>query len=90
MLTSLVSSNTLLQSDDLAAVLAMSASEHAASAIATSITELTEAGVATDRITSVLLKHFLVHFSGLQEEFEGFLAGMELDEDLALSRAREH
>jgi hypothetical protein len=67
----------------------MSACDRAGAAIATSITELSEAGVATDRMTAVLMKHFLVHFSGLQAEFEQLLGGMELDADLAPTRARE-
>lgn len=84
------SSSTLLETDDLAAVLAMAACERAASAIATSITELVDAGVATDRVTAVLLKHFFVHFGGLHEEFERFLIGIECDADLAPTRARDH
>jgi hypothetical protein len=79
----------LLSSEDLAAVLAMSACDRAGAAIATSITELSEAGVATDRMTGVLMKHFLVHFSDLQAELEQLLAGIELDADLAPTRAHE-
>jgi hypothetical protein len=89
LISSVKSSTTFLQSEDLAAVLAMSASERAASALATSIAELTENEIATDRMTAILLKHFMVHFSGLQEEFEQFLGAMEFDADLAPTRARE-
>jgi hypothetical protein len=74
-----------LQTDDVAAVLAMSAYERAASAVATAMTELAD----TDRVTAIVLKHFLAHFSGLQHEFEEFLRAMDLDADLAPSRARE-
>jgi hypothetical protein len=81
-------SKTLLCDEDLAAVLAMSACDRAGAAIATSITELSEAGLATDRITAVLMKHFLVHFSGLQAEYEQLLGGIE-DADLAPTRAYE-
>lgn len=84
-----MTSSTFLRSDDLAAVLAMSACERAASAIATSVVELTEAGSTTDRMTAVLLKHFLVHFSGLQDEFERLLGPTELDADLALTRSHQ-
>jgi hypothetical protein len=80
-------SKTFLSGEDLAAVLAMSACDRAGAAIATSITELSEAGAATDRMTAVLMKHFLIHFSGLQAEFEQFLRDMELDADLAPTRA---
>jgi hypothetical protein len=76
-----------LQTDDVAAVLAMSAYERAASAVATAMTELADTGVATDRVTAIVLKHFLAHFSGLQHEFEEFLRAMDLDADLAPSRA---
>ena len=82
-------STTFLRSDDLAAVLAMSACERAASAIATSVAELTDSGAATDRMTAILLKHFLVHFTGLQQEFERLLGTTELDVDLALSRSHQ-
>ena len=67
----------------------MSACDRAGAAISTSITELSEARVATDRMTALLMKHFLVHFSGLQAEFEQLLGGMELDADLAPTRAHE-
>jgi len=82
-------STIFLRSDDLAAVLAMSACERAASAIATSVAELSEAGAATDRMTAVLLKHFLVHFSGLQDEFERLIGPMELDAELAPTRSHQ-
>ena len=83
-----LASSALLRSDDLAAVLAISACERAAGAIATAVTELTEMGVGTDRITSILLKHFLIHFSTLQSDFEQLLKplGVE-DADLAPTRS---
>jgi hypothetical protein len=82
-----LTSSTFLRSDDLAAVLAMSACERAASAIATAVTELTEAGAATDQMTAVLLKHFFVHFSTLQQEFERLIGPMSVDADLELTRS---
>jgi hypothetical protein len=76
------SSTAALRSDDLASVLALSAWERAATAIAAAITELAETGVATERDCAVLLKHFLVHLTGLQQEFEQFMGPADLDVDL--------
>ena len=60
----------------------------AAAAIATAATELTEEGILTERMTSVLFKHLLVHFSGLEEEFEQLLRRTELDADLGSLASR--
>jgi hypothetical protein len=85
-----LASSPFLRFDDLAAVLAMSACERAAGAIATAVTELTESGAATDQMTAVLLKHFLVHFSSLENDFEQLIQPMSFeDADLAPARSEQ-
>ena len=66
----------------------LSACERAAAAVATAVTELTEMGAATDQMTAVLLKHFFVHFSTLQNDFERLIGPIAIeDEDLAPTRS---
>jgi hypothetical protein len=85
-----LTSSPFLRFDDLAAVLAMTACERAAGAIATAVTELTESGAATDQMTGVLLKHFLVHFSSLENDFEQLIQPMSFeDADLAPARSEQ-
>ena len=78
----LLVTSTSLRTNDLAAVLALSACSRAAAAIATAATELTEDGVLTERMTAVLVKHMLVHFSGLENEFEQLLRPTDLEAGL--------
>jgi hypothetical protein len=85
-----LSCSPFLRFDDLAAVLAMTACERAAGAIATAVTELTEAEAVTDQMTAVLLKHFFVHFSTLQSDFERLISPMSFeDADLAPARSQQ-
>ena len=45
-------------------------------------------GAATDQMTAVLLKHFFVHFSTLQNDFERLIRPIAIeDADLASMRS---
>ena len=72
--------------DDLAAVLALSAYERAASAAATAAAELQDAGLG-ERAHEVLTKHVLANFSGLEAEFEQMLRAADDAVELGPSRA---
>ena len=75
-----------LDLDDLAAVLAMSAFDRAADAVATASAELRDQGIS-DVVTSVVVKHMLANFSGLEREFERLIRAADVAAEIGPSRA---
>ena len=67
---------------ELPGVLAARAYEHAAGAVAGALEELGELGARSEVLQTILVKHLLAHFDGLEVEFR-----QVLERDLATTLA---